>query len=57
MLTGGCLCGGIRYDAGADSFHQSACHCSVCRRASGAQLEWVRLDDGLPRYRGSRSEG
>ncbi|MGK5039702.1 GFA family protein [Janthinobacterium sp. GB1R12] len=131
MLTGGCLCGEVRYDAGADSFHQSACHCSVCRRASGApfvawfsvprahfrwlqgqamsyassvhgtrgfcprcgtqltfedsaypdevdvttcsldhpeqlpphshiytgtQLEWVKLNDGLPRYRGSRSE-
>ena len=132
MLTGGCLCGAIRYDAGAGAYHESACHCSMCRRASGApfvawfsvpranlhwlrgqptryassahgtrsfcsrcgtqlafedersphevdlttcsldepermppqshiytdtQVTWVRLADGLPRYRGSRSEG
>ncbi len=36
MLNGGCLCGDIRYDAGARAMHQSACHCSTCRRASGA---------------------
>ena len=36
MLTGGCLCGDIRYEAGAGAMHQSACHCSMCRRASGA---------------------
>ena len=36
MLNGGCLCGAIRYEAGAGAFHQSVCHCSLCRRASGA---------------------
>ena len=36
MLNGGCLCGDIRYEAGAGAMHQSACHCSMCRRASGA---------------------
>ncbi len=36
MLNGGCLCGDIRYEAGAGAMHQSACHCSRCRRASGA---------------------
>ncbi len=48
MLNGGCLCGAIRYEAGAGAFHQSACHCSLCRRASGAPFY------GLPRYAGSR---
>ena len=132
MLTGGCLCGAIRYAAGAGAFHESACHCSIWRRASGApfvawfsvprahlrwlqgqparyassghgtrsfcarcgtqlvfeddrspdevdlttcsldgpqrlppqshiytetQVAWVKLADGLPRYRGSRSAG
>ena len=36
MLNGGCLCGDIHYEAGAGAMHQSACHCSMCRRASGA---------------------
>ena len=132
MLSGGCLCGDVRYEAGTGAFHETACHCSMCRRASGApfvvwfsvpranfrwlqgqatpyassehcirsfcprcgtqltfedardpgevglttgslddpeqlpphshiytdtQLEWVKLADGLPRYRGARSEG
>jgi hypothetical protein len=131
MLSGGCLCGDVRYEAGTGAFHECACHCSICRRASGApfvawfsvprtsfrwlqgqatsyastergtrsfcprcgtqltfeesdcpdemgvttcsldnpeqlpphchiytgtQLEWVKLEDGLPRHRGARSE-
>ncbi|MDN2709368.1 GFA family protein [Janthinobacterium sp. SUN118] len=36
MLSGGCLCGDVRYEAGTGAFHESACHCSMCRRASGA---------------------
>lgn len=131
MLTGGCLCGAMRYESDALPFHETICHCSMCRRATGApmvawfsvpraqlrwldgeparyassadatrtfcprcgtpltfedshypdeidvtvcsldapvqmvprdhthtatQLEWVRLADSLPRYRGARSE-
>ena len=37
--AGGCLCGGIRYEVtapvDADVAH---CHCSMCRRASGAPV-------------------
>ena len=36
MLTGGCFCGFIRYDAGGTPFHETNCHCSICRRTSGA---------------------
>jgi hypothetical protein len=53
MLTGGCLCGAIRYETAAQPFHLTNCHCSMCRRASGApmvawfsvprtQLRWLR---------------
>jgi len=62
MLTGGCLCGEIRYETTGEPFHLTNCHCSMCRRASGApivawfsvpreELRWVQ---GAPkRYRSS----
>lgn len=62
MLTGGCLCGEMRYEAAGEPFHLTECHCSMCRRASGApmvawfsvprmQLRWLR---GTPQaYRSS----
>ena len=34
--TGGCLCGSIRYRAGAAPIWASYCHCGMCRRVSGA---------------------
>jgi hypothetical protein len=36
MLTGGCFCGRLRYETDAAPFNQSACHCSICRRTTGA---------------------
>jgi hypothetical protein len=36
MLTGGCFCGKVRYEAGGAPYNQSICHCSMCRRTSGA---------------------
>ena len=36
MLTGGCLCGAVRYEATGQPFHETNCHCSMCRRAAGA---------------------
>ncbi|WP_181706104.1 GFA family protein [Chthonobacter rhizosphaerae] len=42
-LTGGCLCGRIRYRA-ASWTHAVHCHCGMCRRVSGALfLTWVCL--------------
>jgi hypothetical protein len=46
-LTGGCLCGALRYRIDADDAHASICHCTSCRRAAGAQsVAWgtVALD-------------
>ena len=34
--TGGCLCGAVRYRAGADPVRVVNCHCGMCRRSSGA---------------------
>lgn len=38
MLTGGCLCGHVRYAAGTAPFHATVCHCAMCRRAAGAPM-------------------
>lgn len=40
--TGGCLCGTVRYAARGPGFHATLCHCTSCRRASGAPaVAWV----------------
>ena len=36
MLKGGCFCGWIRYEAAGTPFHETNCHCSICRRTTGA---------------------
>jgi hypothetical protein len=42
VFDGGCLCGAIRYRANAPPIRTVHCHCSLCRRASGAPfLTWV----------------
>jgi len=33
--TGGCICGGIRYECNADPILMCNCHCRDCQRASG----------------------
>ena len=35
MHTGGCLCGGVRYEIRGELRGVIACHCSQCRRTSG----------------------
>ena len=35
-LSGGCFCGFVRYRAGGAVTHETICHCSICRRTSGA---------------------
>ncbi|HKY36590.1 MAG TPA: GFA family protein [Polyangiaceae bacterium] len=37
-VAGGCLCGAIRYRIAAKPLSVACCHCSKCRRASGAAL-------------------
>jgi hypothetical protein len=36
MLTGGCFCGRVRYEADGAPFNETNCHCSICRRTTGA---------------------
>ena len=35
IMTGGCQCGRIRYEARIDSDDAYLCHCRMCRRATG----------------------
>lgn len=35
-FEGGCLCGGIRYRATSNPLRGVICHCSMCRKHSGA---------------------
>lgn len=36
LVTGGCLCGAIRFEATVEPFHVCYCHCSMCRRNVGS---------------------
>ncbi len=35
MLTGGCLCGAVRYEVDGDPLFAVLCHCRDCQRVSG----------------------
>lgn len=35
-LGGGCLCGGVRYEISTPPMYMAHCHCSTCRKFSGA---------------------
>ncbi len=44
MLTGGCFCGKLRYEASGQPFDQTLCHCSICRRTTGAPaVAWLSV--------------
>jgi hypothetical protein len=36
MITGGCLCGAVRYQAGGKPLFGLRCYCRDCQRASGS---------------------
>lgn len=55
-MTGGCMCGKIRYTAEVETDEAYLCHCRMCQRASGnvslamknlkkAQVRWEREPD------------
>jgi len=43
-LTGGCLCGAVRYRCAAPVRPATWCHCTSCRRAAGAHaVAWFTV--------------
>ena len=57
MISGGCLCGAVRYEATGEAYNITHCHCLDCRRSSGAPfVTWAsfrrssfRFTAGKPR--------
>lgn len=65
MLTGGCCCGAVRYEADGEPFDLCICHCEICRRTTGAPaVAWftvrpedLRLTKGEPARFASSATG
>jgi hypothetical protein len=38
VITGGCHCGAVRYEAVGEALTHALCHCSDCRRSAGAPM-------------------
>lgn len=44
MKEGGCSCGFVRYRADGTPSHETNCHCTICRRTSGAPfVSWFTV--------------
>jgi hypothetical protein len=39
ILSGGCLCGAVRYEVSDAFLYAANCHCSQCRRATGSAFK------------------
>lgn len=51
MITGGCLCGAVRYEIDGAGESASHCHCGMCRKASGAAfVTWLGVAHDHFRY-------
>ncbi len=52
-VTGGCLCGRVRYEAEVFLQNGYVCHCTICRRSTGQPAEiTVLIRAGTLRYLG-----
>ena len=58
MPSGGCHCGQDRYEATGEVLHHAICHCSDCRKSSGAPMVgWIAYkSDGLKVTSGQAKE-
>ncbi len=55
MLTGGCFCGSVRYAVTGTPFNATNCHCSICRRTTGAPfVAWFSVP--LEEFRSTQGE-
>ncbi len=50
---GGCLCGAVRFEAGAPLREVIACHCSQCRRQTGLHYAATNVADDRLRLEGA----
>lgn len=50
-ITGGCMCGAIRYETVGEPMTVAYCHCSSCRRHTGAPVvTWVAYESHQVRW-------
>ncbi len=50
-LKGGCFCGRIRYEVTGTPFHETLCHCAICRGTSGAvSVAWFSIERSQFRF-------
>lgn len=40
-MTGGCLCGAVRYSVIGDPVHSLTCHCTSCQKQSGTAFAMI----------------
>jgi hypothetical protein len=53
MKTGGCFCKSVRYELKNNAYKVVNCHCSMCRRTSGAPfVSWLIVPTTDFRYTG-----
>ena len=65
MITGGCHCGAIRYQAEGEAITHALCHCTDCRRHAGAPMvgwtmyaqDAVKVTKGTPKVYASSEHG
>jgi hypothetical protein len=51
ILKGGCFCGRVRYEATGTPFHETNCHCAICRGTTGAAaVAWFSVERTLFRF-------
>ncbi|KAA0970671.1 GFA family protein [Aureimonas fodinaquatilis] len=46
-LSGGCLCGNVRFSAVPEKLEMDVCHCSMCRKWSGGVFMAVPCGDSV----------
>ena len=53
IITGGCMCGAIRYEANGTPRNIAYCHCTDCRGYTGAPtIVWVAFETSKIKYLG-----
>lgn len=51
VITGGCMCGAVRYEANGSPRNIAYCHCSDCRGYTGAPvMVWVAFETSQVKY-------
>ncbi|WP_204112751.1 GFA family protein [Shimia biformata] len=56
-VTGGCLCGTVRYELAEKPRETGACHCGMCRKFSGGVYLGMQVAPGGAQFSGEENIG